>query len=126
VNALTITLPWPPSGLNPNNAKGSHWGKRAKLAKRYKRDCGWACVAARVRKLGYDRAVLAITFHPPDGARRDIDNMLAAIKAGLDAVSTAIGIDDSRFDLRLARGEPTDGGSVVIAVTRPETEVPAQ
>lgn len=114
---IEITLPWPPSKLNPNAARRLHWGKRAGAAKRYRRDCGWACVAAGVRVIAADRATVAITFRPPDRQRRDLDNMLAAIKPGLDAVSTAVGIDDSLFDLTLARGEPVAGGAVIVRVT---------
>ncbi|KQM65802.1 hypothetical protein ASE75_06110 [Sphingomonas sp. Leaf17] len=115
---ITVTLPWPPAALNPNAAKRLHWGKRATLAKRYKRDCGWACAAAGVRSLATSRPLLiGLTFHAPNRQRRDIDNMLASIKAGLDALSTALGVDDSLFDITLSRGNPVAGGSVVVRVS---------
>lgn len=117
---IEVTLPWTPPKLNPNNAKGLHWGTRAKAAKRYKRDCGWSCVAAGVRPAGFTRAAVAITFHAPDAQRRDLDNMLAAIKAGLDAISAALRIDDSHFDLSLSRGEPRAGGAVVVRIVDAE------
>ena len=126
---IEVTLPWPPPRLNPNAR--THWGKRARAAKRYKLDCGWACRAAGVRPLAVARAAVAVTFHPPDKQRRDLDNMLAAIKAGLDAISAAIGVDDSLFELAVARGEPRTGGEVVVRVTEAAapaptiTEVPA-
>lgn len=113
---IEIELPWPSPKLNPNAARRLHWGKRAAVAKRYKRDCGWACKAAGVRPAGFARAAVAVTFHPPDRQRRDLDNMLASIKAGLDAVSAAVGIDDSLFDLSLSRGTPRTGGAVVVRI----------
>lgn len=117
---IEVTLPWPSPKLNPNTARRLHWGKRASLAKRYKRDCGWACVAAGVRPAGFAHAKVAVTFHPPDAQRRDLDNMLAAIKAGLDAVSAALRIDDSLFDLSLSRGAPRPGGAVVLRIVAAE------
>lgn len=113
---IEVTLPWPSPKLNPNKARRLHWGKRASTAKRYKQDCGWACKAAGLRPVAFTHAAVTITFHPPDAQRRDIDNMLAAIKAGLDAVSAAVGIDDSLFDLNLTRGKPVVGGAVVVRI----------
>ena len=48
---------------------------------------------------------LDITFHPPDNRRRDLDNMLASIKSGLDGISDALGVDDSTWTLTIRRGE---------------------
>ncbi len=120
---ITITLPWPSPKLNPNAR--IHWGKRAKASKRYKLDCGWACKAAGVRPLAIKRAAVAVTFHPPDKQRRDLDNMVASIKAGLDAVSAAVGVDDSRFELILARGEPRPGGAVIVHICDASASIPS-
>ncbi len=38
--------------------------------------------------------------------------MLASIKAAIDAVAEAIGIDDSKFNIELCRGLPVKGGNV--------------
>ncbi|MBW6524438.1 hypothetical protein KZ810_13095 [Sphingomonas sp. RHCKR47] len=113
---MQVTLPWPSPKLNPNRSRGQHWGKRAKLSKRYKIDCGWACKAAGLRPLAAARAAVSITFHPPDANRRDLDNMLAAIKSGLDAVSVAVAVDDGLSELTLARGAPVSGGAVVVTI----------
>lgn len=114
---IEVTLPWPPTALNPNTARRLHWSKRAKAAKRYKKDCGWICQAARLRPVAFSEAAVAITFHPPDAQRRDLDNMLAAIKAGLDAISIAIDVDDSLFALSISRGSPIAGGAVVVRIS---------
>lgn len=116
VPPIEVTLPWPSPKLNPNQARRLHWGKRASHAKRYRTDCGWACKAAGLRPASFARAAVSVTFCPPDAQRRDIDNMLAAIKSGLDAVSAAVGIDDSLFELSLARGKPTAGGAVIVRI----------
>ena len=118
---ITVRLPWPPKELSPNARV--HWAKKAKAANGYRWYCraetGTKWWAARSR---YASAPvnLAITFHPPDRRRRDLDNMLASIKAGIDGIADALGVDDQHFSLRLERGEPTKGGEVVAVITEGE------
>jgi Holliday junction resolvase RusA-like endonuclease len=38
-----------------------------------------------------------ITFAAPDRIRRDLDNLHGAMKASLDGIAKALGVDDSRF-----------------------------
>ena len=60
---------------------------------------------------------LSLTFCPPDRRRRDLDNLLAAMKADFDGVSQALGIDDQLFEpLTLRRGDVVKGGVVVLEV----------
>lgn len=60
---------------------------------------------------------LSLTFCPPDKRRRDLDNLLAAMKPDFDGVSQALGVDDQLFEpLTLRRGEPVKGGRVVLEV----------
>lgn len=112
---MHVDLPWPPSALSPNASSPGAWRVKQKAAKAYKADCAIVCRAS-LRKAEIDRAHLTISFCPPDRRRRDLDNMLARIKHGLDAVSETIGIDDSLFGLTLVRGEPVKGGVVRITV----------
>jgi crossover junction endodeoxyribonuclease RusA len=65
---------------------------------------------------GVDRAHLTIAFCPPDNRRRDLDNMLASFKHGIDAISEAIGIDDYGFGFTIMRGEPVKGGCVRVTI----------
>lgn len=61
---------------------------------------------------------LEIDFYPPDNYRRDLDNMLAGFKLGLDAFSKAHGIDDRRFaQLTIRRLSSLPDGKVVVRVT---------
>lgn len=109
-----IRLDWPPSALSPNARL--HWAAKAKVAKKYRRDACYISQAMGCRALGCDWLDLEITFCPPNNARRDTDNMLAAIKSGLDGISDATGVDDSRWTYSLARGEPVKGGAVLVHV----------
>lgn len=98
-------LPWPPSGLSPN-ARMHHMALH-RLKKAYAEQCTWACITGRLeRPEGAERLNVRITFIPPDRRKRDIDNMLASCKAGLDAVARYVGVDDSKWTLTLAVGEP--------------------
>lgn len=105
-----ISLPWPPRGLSPNDRK--HRLAVAGKRRKYRADCAWATIVAGVRRIEAQALIVRITFHPPDGRHRDMDNMLAAIKSGLDGVADVIGINDARWQLVLARGERDPRGRV--------------
>ena len=96
----TAVLPWPPKELSPNSRTDRR--KTTDLRKSYKEAC-WA--AAKEAKLS-PATHLHITFHPPEGRKRDLDNMLGAIKYGLDGVALAMGMDDSEWSLTIVKGEP--------------------
>lgn len=100
---LTIALPWPPKELSPNARK--HWRGLAKAKKAYRDAC-------RVETLlqcrpGYlrlpERIHLTMDFVPPDRRKRDRDNLVAAMKSGLDGVADALGINDERFAVLTVR-----------------------
>ena len=63
-----------------------------------------------------EKIPLLITFCPPTKARRDIDNMLASIKAALDGVAEAWGVDDSRFRPSLDIGPVVKHGAIKIEI----------
>lgn len=109
-----ISLPWPPASLSPN-ARG-HWSKKAKAAKRYRGDCRILCMASGLRQIKRDTLELSITFNPPDRRHRDLDNMLASLKSGLDGIADATGVDDSRWTITMTKGEPRRGGAVVVKI----------
>jgi crossover junction endodeoxyribonuclease RusA len=94
-------LPWPPRILWPN-ARVHHMALyRAK--KLYATECAFLCIQNKTRVMhDAERIAARITFFPPDRRRRDMDNMLAAIKAGIDQVAQHIGVDDSKWTMTLA------------------------
>lgn len=107
-----ISLPWPPSELSPN----SRTDRRAATGKRRMyREAGFYAAKEAKAVVPAD-ARLVITFFPPDDRRRDLDNMLASIKSGLDGIAKASGVDDSGWGLVLNRGESVRNGKVVIYV----------
>lgn len=114
---IRVDLPWPPSGCRPNGAKGN-WRAKHRASDAYKADCAILCRAAGLRKIDGDvRPHLTLRYCPPTRARYDMDNNLAATKAGIDAIAAAIGIDDHLFDYTLVRGEVGKPGRVEVTIT---------
>jgi crossover junction endodeoxyribonuclease RusA len=58
-----------------------------------------------------------MAFCAPDRIRRDMDNMIAAMKAGLDGISDAIGVDDHLWVLTVERGPIMKPGIVRVTIT---------
>lgn len=79
-----------------------------------------SCALAASRRINYPVSV-DIIAHPPNKARRDLDNLPKAI---LDALTKArLWEDDSLVhDLRIRWGEVTKGGKIEITINRIETE----
>jgi crossover junction endodeoxyribonuclease RusA len=107
-----IMLPWPPAKLSPNAR--SHWAVKAKAARTYKMICFAMLSQYRSGLAGKENFTLQ--FCPPDSRRRDLDNMLASFKAGLDVLSKVTGVDDSKFTLAIQKGKPVKGGAVMVVV----------
>lgn len=116
-----IRLPWPPTCLSPNARKDRRANTKTrngyKTAAFYAAKQSGAAVA--------EDAHLAIQFYPPDNRRRDLDNMLATIKAGLDGIALAAGVDDYGWSLSIQRCPKVEGGAVLVHVVRSATvEIP--
>lgn len=112
---LSITLPWPPSGLSPN--ANPHWAERARLKKQYRQACAYTARAHGVMPVKAERLNVHLIFVPPSRHRRDWDNMVASMKAGLDGLADALKVDDSIFRLTFDVAEGEIGGFVRVEVT---------
>jgi crossover junction endodeoxyribonuclease RusA len=117
---MIINLPWPDPSLSPNRKNGRHWGavnaaKGKRLADARLLTLQAMSCAGYVPPAG--TLALSITFHAPDKRRRDLDNLLAAMKADFDGISQALGVDDQLFNpLTLRRGDVIKGGAVVLEI----------
>lgn len=109
-----LILPWPPASCSPNARV--HWSKKSKAAKAYRSACFLLCRAAKITVPQGD-LILSLEFMPPDGRRRDDDNLVAAFKSGRDGVAEALGIDDCRFAtlIKLSK-ETVKGGAVRVQI----------
>lgn len=113
-----IELPWYPKELSPNARV--HFRAKAAATKAYRETAFW------IARNGFETTILPSTggialrfdFHPPDKRRRDLDNMLAAIKGGIDGIADALEVDDQRFGFWLSREAPVKGGRIVVSIVR--------
>lgn len=107
---MIIDLAWPHKNLNPNQRV--HWAEKSRLAKSARIASHWAAKAAGADKLQAEALNVTVTFLPPDSRRRDTDNMVASIKHHLDGIADAAGVNDSKFNLTIRRGEAVMNGCV--------------
>lgn len=113
-----LILPWPSRQLRPNARV--HWAQKARATKhdRHTADvlalsAGWAR-----QPLPDGQLFLWIDFFPPDKRKRDTDNLVANIKAYIDGIADAVGVNDSRFALRpYLMDEVRKGGEVRVRIT---------
>lgn len=112
VQAVKMNLPWPDKHLSPNGRH--HWAVRNEYRERaimagYTAAIGWTLPGGAVQA--------RLIIHPPDGRRRDIDNIFASLKPTIDGVFIALQDDDSivkRWVLEMA--QPIDGGLIELEI----------
>jgi crossover junction endodeoxyribonuclease RusA len=102
-----FVLPWPPTGLSPNARL--HWAALSKLKKRYREACRLQVLAQGAQPMEADRLDVKFTFFPPSRRRIDIDNCIARMKSGIDGVSDALGVDDSRWSMNFELSDQIGG-----------------
>lgn len=107
----SINLPWPPRELSPNARK--HWAVVAKHKKAYRQICYLMAKQAGIKSTESNKVV--ITFYKPSKRHMDLDNCLASMKAGLDGLADAMGVDDKHFRLTVSMAEEL-GGYVKVKV----------
>jgi Holliday junction resolvase RusA-like endonuclease len=98
---LRIRLPFPDSKLNPNRSHGKSW-RSTREARREAHEAGYYAVHVASPLNGWsldpDKPLrLRIGVHPPDNRRRDLDNIVSAIKQFQDGVFNYLGRDDSHI-----------------------------
>jgi crossover junction endodeoxyribonuclease RusA len=111
---MDIELPWPPKELSPNARV--HYHTKAAAAKVYREAAYWLTEKSGLTVPAEGGIALRFDFHPPDKRKRDLDNMLSSIKAGVDGIADALGVNDQRFGFWLSREAPVKGGKVVVSV----------
>ena len=111
-----LTFPWPPSALSPNQRQ--HWAQLAKAKKSYREQC-WALAKHQgAHQIIAERLDIGLEFVPPSRRKFDLDNLLARMKAGLDGLADVLGVDDSRWSIRIERSDcPVPPGFVLVTVT---------
>lgn len=113
-----LILPWPSRLLHPNARV--HWAAKSKATKAARADAHLLAKAA-----GWHRETLPdgplhvwIDGYPTDRRRRDADGLLSSMKAALDGIAEALGVDDRRFVPHpWVKGEVRKGGEVRVRIT---------
>lgn len=112
---MIVNLPWPARTLSPNAR--AHWSVIAR-AKRAARIAAYYIAREARPSLTMTAPLVSLEFRPPDNRRRDLDNLIASMKAALDGLADAIGCDDHKFRLAASMGpaQPPHG-AVIVTVT---------
>ncbi len=103
-----VILPWPHRNLSPNAR--THWSAKARSVAKAKNDAYFATKASGVKPC----MEFHLVFCPPDNRRRDLDNLIASMKAALDGMAGAWGVDDAKFRWTAEIGEVCPGGRVIV------------
>ena len=119
---FVVELPFPDSELMQNRNSGRHWSY-AHEAKTTQKLAAYLSTRQAITSAYFeaqDGAVYRVEmeFNPPDKRRRDVSNLHAAMKAALDGIAEAMGVDDSRFTEHQQRmGAMHYQGRVVVKVS---------
>jgi crossover junction endodeoxyribonuclease RusA len=118
MKAIVIRLPFPSAELFPNRKNGRKY-EATREFKNSDKQAGYILTVNQTHGFSVPEGniPLSLVFVQPDGRHRDLDNMLAASKALLDGMATALGVDDKRFrpiQLDTERGEKP--GALLVAV----------
>lgn len=115
-NECQLNMPWFPRVLSPNSR--GHWSEVAKAKKSYRELWYFLTKEAFARKPlpgTYAQVHLTIEFYPPTKHKQDLDNMLAAIKSGLDGLADALNVNDEQFTLTICK-KPEIFGMIMVTV----------
>lgn len=113
---MKLVLPWPPKELSSNARL--HFMALARIKKRYRKACANVARAQGACQLEAERLRVHLTFVPPDRRSRDDQNLIGAMKAGLDGLADVLGVDDSRWHVTHDPYSTAEvGGMVRVEVT---------
>lgn len=119
---IRISLPWPSADLSPNRSSPGNWRAHAR-AKKSAKNAAWGFTKAVMSAMGLRHGAVTgpvavtLTFHPLMDRGRDVDNMQARMKAGLDGIALALGIDDKHFRPVSVIGEKRKPACVDVVIT---------
>lgn len=116
MTAFTITLPWPACPLWANDRRNRFEKARAiKAARHY----AWvATLESGARAAKMTRPKLTFQFHPRGGNLPDLHNMPHTMKAAIDGIADALGINDKHILVvwPMEWSVPVKGGLVTVGI----------
>ena len=115
---FTVEAPWPHANLSPNARQ--HPIRLGAIRKRYKAACMNAFMGQGLRRLKLSEGTplnVTLAFTPTVTRAHDHDNLIARMKAGLDALADTIGVDDSTFRIQPITIMPADRKRAGVKIT---------
>jgi crossover junction endodeoxyribonuclease RusA len=118
---ITVTVSWPARPLWQNARV--HWTKRSAATKMARSEARILTIAAKPGKLTAPVRII-VRVYPPSRRRMDMANVIGALKAHIDGIADALGIDDSQFLIRWPEAfeQPVKGGKVTFEIETGETK----
>lgn len=93
---MRIVFGYPAKELWPNGR--AHWAAKSRATKQARQEAAWLAVSAAKPVIGDGPVPVRLTVYPKQyGPLPDRDNCAAAIKAHLDGIADALGINDRNF-----------------------------
>ena len=116
-----IEFPWPPKELGRNFQRSHHWTKYRNQMKAGEM-LGWGLTKQAIGPryvsppAGGYRIPVRLQLQPPmrGGVRPDDDNAIGSLKAYLDGIARALGVNDRVFELGKIEWLPKVGAGRVI------------
>lgn len=118
---LVITIPGTPDKcLSPNQVRRTHWGPRGRATKQARSDAYYATLAA-VSSAGCPVPEPPLVFHAViawEKGRRSLDptNADGILKATVDGIADALGINDRFITLATVQQERDEAGAGYVRV----------
>jgi crossover junction endodeoxyribonuclease RusA len=118
---LRIELGWPAKQLSPNSSV--HHMTLHRFKKAAKTEAGWATKLAiqsnRDWEPSAEKVKVHLLAHPPEAWRTgDADNLVARIKAHLDGIARALGVNDRIFDApTVTWADRTPNGKLIVELS---------
>lgn len=109
----TIELPFPSAKLAGHNS--GHWRAISGLVRKHREWAKYAALEAAIPVPDKGDILLAITFVPPN-RRGDRVNYPNRMKAYIDGIADALGVNDSRFLPAYRYAEPEMPGKVIVEI----------
>ncbi|ETD72986.1 hypothetical protein V757_01000 [Pelistega indica] len=95
---MKLIFNFPDSALMPNRKNGRHWATYQKAKEKARIEGFYVAKEANKRiKYPFLNVPLSIMFYFPTKHKRDLDNLLSAMKYHLDGIAKALEIDDTQF-----------------------------
>lgn len=113
---IVVELPFPPKELSPNSRL--HWAVVSKAKKSYRSRAQLTTqfVANNWQLGGWKptgKIKISYTFYPSANRHYDFDNLISRMKAGMDGIADALGINDKNFRLGTVDIAPAIKGGMV-------------